>query len=92
MPGHTRLRAPLVPTNEHATRADATRVSAIRPLSVTHYVDGAAALLTASVRTITDGGGEYTTLHKPLTGRHAVLTLHMRVAQRRGPGARIEFA
>ena len=34
---------------------------------------------------------EYTALHKSLTGRHAVLTLPMRVAQRRGPGARIEL-
>lgn len=56
---------------------------------VTHDVDGAAALLTASVRTVTDGGGEYTALHQPLVGRQAVLTLHMRVAQRRGAGARI---
>lgn len=56
---------------------------------ITHDVDGAAALLTDSVRTVTDGGGEYTALHQPLVGRHAVLTLHMRVAQRRGAGARI---
>ena len=58
---------------------------------VTHDVDGAAALLTASARAVTDGGGEYTALHRPLVGRQAVLTLHMRVAQRRGAGARIEF-
>jgi len=54
-------------------------------------VEGAAALLTAAVRTVTDGGGEYTALHHPLVGRNAVLTLHMRVAQRRGAGARVEF-
>jgi RNA polymerase sigma-70 factor (ECF subfamily) len=54
-------------------------------------VDGATALLTASARTITDGGGEYTALHHPLVGRKAVLTLHLRVAQRRGAGARVEF-
>jgi RNA polymerase sigma-70 factor (ECF subfamily) len=58
---------------------------------VTQDVDGAAALLAASVRTVTDGGGEYTALHRPLDGRHAVLTLHLRVAMRRGPGARIAF-
>lgn len=54
-------------------------------------VDGAAALLTASVRTVTDGGGEYTALHRPLVGRKAVVTLHLRVAQRRGAGVRVEF-
>jgi RNA polymerase sigma-70 factor (ECF subfamily) len=58
---------------------------------LTRDVDAAAALLTASVRTVTDGGGEYTALHRPLVGRKAVLTLHLRVAQRRGAGARVEF-
>lgn len=58
---------------------------------LTQDVDGAAALLTASVRTVTDGGGEYTALHRPLVGRDAVLTLHLRVARRRGAGARVEF-
>jgi RNA polymerase sigma-70 factor, ECF subfamily len=58
---------------------------------LTRDIDGAAALLTASVRTVTDGGSEYTALHRPLVGRKAVLTLHLRVAQRRGGGARVEF-
>jgi RNA polymerase sigma-70 factor (ECF subfamily) len=58
---------------------------------LTKDVDGATALLAASVRTVTDGGSEYTALHRPLVGRKLVLTLHMRVAQRRGPGARVEF-
>jgi len=58
---------------------------------VTQDVDGATALLTASARAVTDGGSEYTALHRPLVGRKAVLTLHMRVAQRRGAGARVEF-
>lgn len=58
---------------------------------VTHDVDGAAALLTESARAVTDGGGEYTALHRPLVGRQAVLSLHMRVARRRGAGARLEF-
>jgi RNA polymerase sigma-70 factor (ECF subfamily) len=57
---------------------------------LTQDVDGATALLTASARTVTDGGSEYTALHRPLVGRKAVLTLHLRVAQRRGTGARIE--
>jgi RNA polymerase sigma-70 factor (ECF subfamily) len=58
---------------------------------ITQDVDGAAALLTASARAVTDGGREYTALHRPLVGRQAVLTLHLRVAQRRGAGARVEF-
>lgn len=56
-----------------------------------HDVTGATALLTESVRAVTDGGGEYTALRRPVVGREAVLTLHMRVAARRGPGARVEF-
>jgi RNA polymerase sigma factor (sigma-70 family) len=58
---------------------------------VTQDVDGAASLLAASARAVTDGGGEYTALHQPLVGRKAVLTLHLRVAQRRSAGARVEF-
>jgi RNA polymerase sigma-70 factor (ECF subfamily) len=58
---------------------------------VTQDVDGAASLLAASARAVTDGGSEYTALHRPLVGRNPVLTLHMRVAQRRGAGARVEF-
>jgi hypothetical protein len=42
-------------------------------------------------RAVTDGGGEYTALHGPLVGRSKVLTLHLRVAQRRAAGAQIEF-
>ena len=58
---------------------------------VTQDVDGAAALLAASTRAVTDGGSEYTALHRPLVGRKAVLTLHLRVTQRRATGARIQF-
>jgi RNA polymerase sigma-70 factor (ECF subfamily) len=58
---------------------------------VTHDAEGAASLLSESVRTLTDGGGEYTALRRPLVGRRAVLTLHLRVAMRRGAGARVEW-
>jgi RNA polymerase sigma-70 factor, ECF subfamily len=54
-------------------------------------VAGAEALLADSVRTITDGGGEYTALHQPMIGREKVMYLHFSVAKRRGAGARIEF-
>lgn len=53
-------------------------------------VAGVEALLAESVRTITDGGGEYTALHQPMIGRDKVMHLHLRVAKRRGAGARIE--
>jgi len=52
---------------------------------------GLEALLAESVRTIADGGGEYTALHGPLEGRAKVALLHLRVAQRRAAGARIEL-
>ncbi|NOT54951.1 MAG: sigma-70 family RNA polymerase sigma factor [Deltaproteobacteria bacterium] len=58
---------------------------------VTQDIDGATSLLAASARAVTDGGSEYTALHRPLVGRKPVLTLLMRVAQRRAAGARIEF-
>lgn len=57
---------------------------------LTQDVDGATRLLTASVRTLTDGG-EYTALPGPMTGRLRVLTLHMRVARRRAPGAHLDW-
>ncbi len=52
-------------------------------------VRGLEALLTESVRTITDGGGEYTALHAPLTGRDRVIRFHLETARRREPISRI---
>jgi RNA polymerase sigma-70 factor (ECF subfamily) len=52
-------------------------------------VRGLEALLTASVRTITDGGGEYTALHAPLTGLDRVIRFHLETARRRGPISRV---
>ena len=54
-------------------------------------VSGAEALLAESVRTITDGGGEYTALHQPMTGREKVMNLHFSVAKRRAAGVRVEL-
>jgi RNA polymerase sigma-70 factor (ECF subfamily) len=54
-------------------------------------VAGLETLLAESVRTVADGGGEYTALHGPLEGRAKVALLHLRVAQRRAAGSRIEF-
>ena len=47
------------------------------------------ALLADSVRTITDSGGEYTALSKPLAGRAAVIRFHLETARRRGPISRV---
>lgn len=54
-------------------------------------VAGIEALLTASVRTVTDGGGEYTALHAPLVGVAAVVRFHLETARRRGPISRVEL-
>jgi RNA polymerase sigma-70 factor (ECF subfamily) len=47
-------------------------------------------LLAEDVRTVTDSGGQYAALGKPLVGRGPVIRLYLRVAKRRAPGARIE--
>jgi len=52
---------------------------------------GLEALLADSVRTMADGGGEYTALHAPLAGRAKVALLHLRVARRRAAGSQIEL-
>lgn len=57
-------------------RQDATRIEA---------------LLADAVRTITDGGGEYTALRVPLVGRSKVTRFHLRVTQRRAHGARSQL-
>jgi RNA polymerase sigma factor (sigma-70 family) len=52
---------------------------------------GVEALLADSVRSLADGGGEYGALPGPLVGRDKVAELHLRVAQRRAPGARVQL-
>lgn len=54
-------------------------------------VAGIKALLAESVRTVTDGGGEYTALGGPLVGRDKVMRFHLRVAQRRAPNVRFQL-
>jgi RNA polymerase sigma-70 factor (ECF subfamily) len=58
---------------------------------VTQDAAGLEALLVDSVRTVADGGGQYTALRGPLVGRDKVALLHLRVAKRRSAGARIEL-
>jgi RNA polymerase sigma-70 factor (ECF subfamily) len=53
---------------------------------------GLEGLLTASVRTVTDGGGAYTALNAPLTGRDRVARFYVQAAQNRQAGEpRIEI-
>jgi RNA polymerase sigma-70 factor (ECF subfamily) len=52
---------------------------------------GMEALLADGVRTVTDGGREYTALRAPMVGRSQVATLHLRVARRRAGGAQIQL-
>lgn len=54
-------------------------------------VAGIEALLTESVRTVTDGGGVYTALHAPLVGKSRVVRFHLETARRRGPISRFEI-
>lgn len=53
-------------------------------------VAGLEALLVESVRVVTDGGGEFTALHRPMIGRPAVMHLLLTVAKRRAQGADIQ--
>jgi RNA polymerase sigma-70 factor (ECF subfamily) len=46
---------------------------------------GMEALLTDDVRSLTDGGGRYTALRKPLVGKAAVARFHLETARRRAP-------
>ncbi len=52
---------------------------------------GMRALLTAAVRTVTDGGGEYTALRAPLVGLDRVVRFHLETGRRRGPISRVEI-
>lgn len=52
---------------------------------------GMRALLTASVRTVTDAGGEYTALRAPVVGLDRVVRFHLEVGRRRGPISRVEL-
>jgi RNA polymerase sigma-70 factor (ECF subfamily) len=78
------------PTPELRQRCQQALESLLRCL-VTDDVGGLAALLADSVCTLTDAGGEFNALHGPLAGRDRVATLYLRVARRRGQGARMRF-
>lgn len=49
------------------------------------------ALLSASIHLVTDGGGEFNALRRPLMGRSAVMHLLLTVSRRRADGARIDI-
>jgi RNA polymerase sigma-70 factor (ECF subfamily) len=83
----TERRPPTKALQEQTRR---TLESLLRCL-VTQDAVGLEALLVASVRTVADGGGQYTALREPLIGRVKVALLHLRVAKRRSAGARIEL-
>ena len=50
---------------------------------------GLAELMRDDVRTVTDAGGEFNALRAVRVGRVGVARFHLRVAARRGPGARV---
>lgn len=82
-------RAPRRPSPELEERTRAALEEFLRCL-LQQDVPGLERLLTEGARTLTDSGGQYTALAKPLFGRSAVMRLYLRVAKRRAPGARIE--
>ncbi len=79
-------------TPTHALQEQTRRVLAelVRCL-VQQDTAGVEALLADGVRTITDGGSEFTALRSPMVGRSAVASLHLRVARRRAGGAQIQL-
>jgi RNA polymerase sigma-70 factor (ECF subfamily) len=83
-------RTKRVSTSAHQKETERLLSQFVRCL-VEQDVAGVEALLAESVRTITDGGGEFTALHGPMVGREEVMQLHLRVAKRRAAGARIEL-
>src|SRR5205085_3483748 len=70
-----------------------TRVAlqALLDCLVRQDVVGMRALLAASVRTVTDGGGEFTALRAPLVGVDRVVRFHLETARRRGPISCVEM-
>lgn len=52
---------------------------------------GLRALLAPSVRSVTDGGGEYTALRRPLVGADRVVRFHLETGRRRGPISCVEL-
>jgi RNA polymerase sigma-70 factor (ECF subfamily) len=77
------------PTRERQERTQDALQNLLRCL-FTQDAAGLETLLAESVRTMTDGGGEYTAIPRTLIGRAAVAVLHLRVARRRAAGSRIE--
>lgn len=84
---------PDLPSEPRRDLADDTRNALLAFLDCLTRQDvrGVEALLTKAVRTITDGGGEYTALHAPLVGLARVVRFHLETARRRGPISRVEM-
>jgi len=66
-------------------------VQALASCLVRQDIEGLQALLTDSVRTVTDSGGEYTALRAPLIGKERVARFHLETARRRAPISRLEL-
>jgi len=52
---------------------------------------GLGALLAETVRTVTDGGGRYTALRRPLVGRAQVASFHLKTAKWRAPVSQVDI-
>lgn len=81
-------RAPCRPDAALAERTRAALARLVQCL-IARDAAGLEQLLREDVRTVTDAGGEFNALRGVRTGRTGVLRFHLRVAGRRGAGARI---
>jgi RNA polymerase sigma-70 factor (ECF subfamily) len=87
MAGYDRARSR--PTRELRERTRQALAELLRCL-VERDLSGLERLLAEDVRALTDGGGVYTAVPRPLAGRARVMRLLLQVAGRRAAGARIE--
>jgi RNA polymerase sigma-70 factor (ECF subfamily) len=81
-------RAPCRPDAALAERTRRALEALLRHL-LARDVAGLEALLRADVCTVTDAGGEFNALKGVRRGRVGVLRFHLRIAERRGAGARV---
>jgi RNA polymerase sigma-70 factor (ECF subfamily) len=79
-----------IPTQELRERTATALAELVRCL-MAQDAAGMKRLLAGDVCTVTDGGGEFNALHRPMIGVERVATFHLRVAQRRSPSAKTEL-
>jgi RNA polymerase sigma-70 factor (ECF subfamily) len=84
-------RAPSLPPSRKDRLRTRDALARFMACLVRQDAAGLESLLSAAVRAIVDGGGEFNALRRPLVGRKAVATFHLRTARRRMPHSRFEI-